>query len=134
MFRAGSNGNALASVCSRPKADCSRGVVVAGFTAGGGIAGRARNFAAQVRAAWLLGVNGPATPEAPADPARSRALPNNRIQDLRGPLRCRRLHGAQRLTGLNCSASPCVGLDGSGFHVVEHSEVADGVADDGWWP
>jgi hypothetical protein len=38
-----------------------------------------------------------------------------------------------RLTGRNCSASPCVGPDGSGYHVVAHFEVADGVADHCWW-
>ena len=56
MFSPGSSGNALADVCSRPKADCSRGVVVAGFSAGGSIAARARNFAPLVRAGWGRGM------------------------------------------------------------------------------
>ena len=50
MFSPGSSGNALADVCARTKSDCSTGVVVAGFSAGGSIAARARNFAPLVRA------------------------------------------------------------------------------------
>jgi hypothetical protein len=133
MFSPNSTGNALANVCARPKADCSRGVVVAGFSAGGAIAARAKNFAPQVRAAWLLGVNGPAIPEAVAAPAGSRALPNNRIRIFVGRSEVVDLTALNRLTGLNCSASPCVGPDGSGYYVVEHSEVADRVADHCWW-
>lgn len=133
MFSPGSSGNALADVCSRPKADCSRGVVVAGFSAGGSIAARARNFAPLVRAGWLLGVNGPAIPEALAAPAGSRALPNNRIRIVVGSSDVNELTALNRLTGLNCSASPCVGPDGSGYYVVQNSEVADRVADHCWW-
>lgn len=133
MFSPGSSGNALANICARPKADCSRGVVVAGFSAGGAIAARARNFAPQVRAAWLLGVNGPAMSEALAAPAGSRALPNNRIRMFVGRSDVGDLTALNRLTGRNCSASPCVGPDGSGYYVVQHSEVADGVADHCWW-
>jgi poly(3-hydroxybutyrate) depolymerase len=75
MFDARAPGNALAQVCARPKADCSRGVLVAGFSVGGAIAGRAKNFAPEVRAAWMMGVNGPiiAASLAPRpEPARSR--------------------------------------------------------------
>ena len=133
MFSPGSNGNALANVCARPKADCSRGVVVAGFSAGGAIAARAQNFAPQVRAAWLLGVNGPAIPEALAAPTGSRALANNRIRITVGRSDVVDLTALNRITGLNCTASPCVGPDGSGYHVVQHSEVADGTADHCWW-
>jgi hypothetical protein len=133
MFSPGSTANALADVCARPKADCSRGVVGAGFSAGGAIAARAKNFASQVRAAWLLGVTGPAIPEALAAPAGSRALPNDRIRIFVGRADVVDLTALNRLTGLSCSASPRVGADGSGDYVVQHSEVADGVADHCWW-
>jgi hypothetical protein len=133
MFSPDSSGNALANVCARPKADCSRGVVVAGFSAGGAIAARARNFAPQVRAAWLLGVNGPAIPEALAAPAGSRALPNYRIRIFVGRSDVVDLTALNKLTGLNCWTSPCGGPGGSGYYVVEHSELADRVADHCWW-
>jgi len=145
MFSPGSNGNALAQVCARPKADCSRGVVVAGFSAGGAIAVRARNFAPQVRAAWVMGVNGPVIEEALAAPAGTRALPNERLRinvgrsdvEVRDPTTGQvsgiDLTALNKLTGLSCSTSPCLRSDGSGYFVVEHSEVADGVADHCYW-
>ena len=133
MFSPGSRGNALANICARPKADCSTGVAVAGFSAGGAIAARARNFASQVRGAWLLGVNGPAIPEALATPAGSRTLANNRIRIFAGRSDVADLTPLNRLTGQNCSASPCFRPNGSGYYVVQHSEVADGVADHCWW-
>lgn len=133
MFSPSSNGNALANVCARPKADCSRGVVVAGFSAGGAIAARSANFSPQVRAGWLLGVTGPAIPEALASPAGTRALPNNRIRITVGRSDVSDYTALNRLTGRSCSASPCLGTDGSGYYVVENAEVADGVADHCWW-
>jgi hypothetical protein len=133
MFSPGSNGNALASVCARPKADCSRGVAVAGFSAGGAIAARARNFAPRVRAAWLLGVNGPLMPEALAAPAGSRALPNNRLRIVVGSSEVTDLSALNGLTGSSCSASPCFRPNRSGYFVVPNGAVADGIADHCWW-
>jgi hypothetical protein len=78
-------------------------------------------------------VNGPAIPEAAAAAAGSRALPDDRIRIFAGRSDVGVLAALNRLTGLNCSASPCVGADGSGYYVVQHSEVADGVADHSWW-
>ena len=133
MFSPGSSGNALASVCARPKADCSRGVAVAGFSTGGAIAARARNFAPQVRAAWLLGVNGPAVPEAVAPPAGSRALPNNRVRIVVGRSELADLSALNALTGSSCSTSPCFRANRSGYYVVPNAAVADGIADHCWW-
>jgi hypothetical protein len=133
MFSPGSSGNALASVCARPKADCSTGVAVAGFSAGGAIAARAKNFAPQVRAAWLLGVNGPVMPEALAAPAGSRALPNNRVRIVVGRSEVNGLNALNALTGSNCSASPCFRPNRSGYFVVPNTAVADGIADHCWW-
>jgi hypothetical protein len=134
IFSPGSAGNALASVCARPQADCSKGVLVAGASVGGLIAARAANFAPQVRAAWLIGVNGPAIQPLFAVPAGTRALPNDRLRinvgrgDVAGGLAA-----LNQMTGMGCSTSPCLRADGSGYYVVEHSEVADGVADHCYW-
>lgn len=134
MFSSGSSGNALAQVCARPKAHCSKGVVVAGFSAGGAIAARAANFAAQVRAAWVMGVNGPVIAQALAAPAGSRALPNDRLRMNLGQLEVGiDLTALNELTGSSCSTSPCLRPDGSGYQVVEHAEVADRVADHCYW-
>jgi hypothetical protein len=145
MFAAGSPGNGLAQVCARPKADCSKGVAVAGFSAGGAMAARANNFSAQVRAAWLIGVHAPAPAPALAAPAGTRALPNDRLRinvgrsdvEVKDPITGRvsgvDVTALNQLTGMSCAASPCLRTDGSGYYVVQHAEVADGVADHCYW-
>jgi hypothetical protein len=133
MFDAGSTGNALAKVCARPKADCSRGVVVTGFSQGGIIAALARNHSALVRGAWLNGVNGPVEPAMLAAPAGSRALPDNRLRITLGRADAGNIGALNQLTGQACSTSPCLRPDGSGFYVVEHAQVADGFADHCYW-
>jgi hypothetical protein len=145
VFDAGSRGNALAMICARPKADCSKGVLVTGFSIGGAVAARARNASAQVRAAWLIGVSGPLVPEALAAPEGTRALPDDRLRitlgrsdvEVRSPTTGQvtgiDLTGLNGLTGQHCSASPCLRANGSGYVVVGHDEVADGVADHCFW-
>lgn len=146
MVAPGSGGDALAQICARPKADCSLGVAVAGFSAGGAIAGRAANFDARIRAAWLMGVNGsPAAPAAGvAVPAGTRRLPDTRLRiaigrsdvEVRDPVTGQvsmDLRGLNQMTGQHCTSSPCLRANGSGYSVVQHSEVLDGVADHCWW-
>jgi hypothetical protein len=118
VFDPGSRGNALAKICARPKADCSKGVVVTGFSAGGAVAARARNNSADVRAVWLMGVTGPLVPEAIAAPAGTRALPDDRLRitvgrsdvevhsPTTGQVTGIDLTGLNGLTGQSCSASP----------------------------
>jgi hypothetical protein len=144
IFGDGASGNALDQVCARPKADCSKGVVVAGFSLGGAIASRAANFA-PVRAAWLMGVSGPAITPALAAPAGTRALANERLRitvgrsdvEVRSPTTWQvtglDVAALDAMTGMSCSATRCLREDGSGYYVVDHSEVADGVADHCYW-
>jgi hypothetical protein len=145
MFGSGSPGNGLAYVCARAKADCTNGVAVAGFSAGGAMAVRAKNFSAQVRAAWVIGVHAPAPAAALAEPVGTRALPNDRLRinvgrsdvEVKDPATGRvagvDLTALNQLTGMSCPASPCLRPDGSGYYVVQHTEVADGVADHCYW-
>jgi hypothetical protein len=144
MFAGGAPSNGLTQICARPKADCSRGVLVAGFSVGGAIAGRAKNFAPEVRAAWAMGVNGPVIAASLALPAGSRALPNENLRiaigrsdvEVKDPNTGQvsvNLTALNQLTGQSCSTSPCLRADGSGYYVVQHSEVADGVADHCYW-
>jgi poly(3-hydroxybutyrate) depolymerase len=133
IFAAATNGNALANVCARPKADCSKGVLVAGFSAGGAIAARAKNYAPSVVAAWLMGVSGPAVQDSMAPPAGIRALPNDRVRISVGASDVTDIGTMNKLTGLNCTGSPCDGPGGSGYYIVQNSEVADGSADHCYW-
>jgi hypothetical protein len=144
-FSPGEAGNAVAQVCGRPKADCSKGILVAGFSQGGAIAARAANFAPTVRAAWPLGVNGPVVPAALAVPAGTRVLPDDRIRinvgeadvdttdATTGKVTGMQLSGLNALSGSNCATASCLRPDGSGYYVVQNSEVADGVADHCFW-
>lgn len=132
----GGAGSALTQVCARPKADCSQGVAVAGFSAGGAVAGRAANVSSSVRAAWLLGVAGPANEMSVAAPSGTRALPDGRLRIVVG----RRdlpdggdLSAINRLTGQSCTWGWCLRPDGSGYYVVQDWQVADGAADHCWW-
>jgi hypothetical protein len=134
----------LAQVCARPKADCSRGVVVAGFSAGGAVAGRLANVSSKVRAAWLIGVSGPKAAESLAVPAGTRVLPDARLRITVGRADVERRDAAGLVTGIDvsalgaiagsaCTQTRCLRADGSGFYVVDHAEVADGVADHCFW-
>lgn len=152
MFNESSSASALAKLCARRKADCSKGVAVAGNSLGGAIAGRAANHSARVRAAYLLGVNGPVSgpqsgfqkdangevvPMAVAPSGGgSRALANDRIRITVGkedgdPAWPNGQEALDAMTGRGCFAvsSNCLGADGSGYYIVQHSEVADGFAD-----
>lgn len=144
MFNTGSPGNAISQVCALAEADCSQGFLVSGFSAGGAIAMRARNFNPWVQAAWAMGVSGPAVASALATPEGTRALPNNRLRIDVGQRDVQvtdpstgqvtfNLTGLNALTGQDCTTADCLAPDGSGYYVVQNSEVADGVADHCYW-
>jgi poly(3-hydroxybutyrate) depolymerase len=139
----GQPGNAIAKICARPKADCSRGFVVAGMSAGGAIAVRAKNFNAGVQAVWAMGVNGPDVAAGIAAPLGTRVLPDDRLRIVDGQtdLQVKSASGAttmdfskvKAMTGQACTAFNCLRPDGSGYYAVANSEVADGVADHCFW-
>jgi poly(3-hydroxybutyrate) depolymerase len=144
MFDPTSPGNALAQVCAMPEADCSNGILVSGFSAGGAIAMRSKNFYPGVQAAWIMGVNGPVVPAALAAPAGTRALPDNRLRmdigqtdiqtkDKTTGIVTTDFSKLAALNGQSCRNWNCLRADGSGYFVVQNSEVADGVADHCWW-
>jgi poly(3-hydroxybutyrate) depolymerase len=130
-------GSVITKVCARPKADCSKGIVVVGFSQGGAIAVRTRNFNAGVRAAWGMGVNGPDLSTSYAAPAGSRALPNDRLRITLGQADLETSgYGhtvLDKMTGSSCTTFDCLRPDGSGYAVVAHAEVADHWADHCYW-
>ena len=46
---------ALSQLCTRPKADCSKGIVTAGFSQGSHLAAIAGNYDSRIRATFLIG-------------------------------------------------------------------------------
>lgn len=144
MFNPAAPGNGISQVCAMAEADCSNGFVVAGFSQGGAIAALAKNVNPQVQGAWLMGVSGPDSPSAVAAPAGTRMLPNNRLRIDVGQRDIQSTNpttgqvtfsfsNLNALTGQSCSTFSCLAPDGSGYYVVQNSEVADGVADHCYW-
>jgi hypothetical protein len=142
IFDTTSSRSLLAQLCARPKADCSQlGVVVSGFSEGAAVAIRARNHDPRVRAAYLLGFNEARDWWGNTDrwrmsvvpPAGTRVLPNDRIRIVDGmddaPVDRRDELNDQ--TGRMCAVTSfdCLAADGSGWYVVQHSQVADGYSD-----
>jgi pimeloyl-ACP methyl ester carboxylesterase len=130
IFGDASSASALSVVCSRPTADCGKGVVVAGHSQGGMIAGRAANHAAGVSAAFIMSVPGPAIASALAVPAGTRKLPNSRVRAVVGARDVTSGYASiNAITGRSCTTNDCLAADGSGWYAVQDSEVEDGEAD-----
>jgi hypothetical protein len=133
MFREDTPTSVLGAVCARAKADCSKGVVAAGHSQGGAIAGRGANWSRRVRAAWLLGVSGPNVPEARSAPSGTRALPNARIRIVNGQadlFSAAAFADLNAISGRSCAAGPnCLAADGSGWYLAQDADVTDGHAD-----
>lgn len=139
-FNAGSANSAIAKLCSRAKADCSKGIVVAGFSQGSIIATLAKNYDSRVAAAYGLGTHASySVYDLGSCMANGRhTLPANRLRIVNGEkdtfgggnaIAVR--NQAQTVTGRSCgsSAYECLAADGSGWRMVRDSEVQDRSAD-----
>jgi hypothetical protein len=132
--------SAIAKLCARPRADCSKGIVVAGHSQGGVLGIRAANWDPRVRAGYFLGFNEESTVEsgarlkaASAPPDGTRALPNSRIRIIDGVADAPpdRRDELNTQTGKSCplTATDCLDASGAGWRVVQNIEVQDGTAD-----
>ena len=130
-------GSAINAISSLPKADPSKGIVVAGFSQGGNIASLAKNYNYDVQAAYVIGhgyndnwgadcyKNSDTT--LPSDRMRSvmgendGAWVNYSVDDQRGML--------EATTGYSCGsqAMSCTQTNGSGWWLVTKSQTADNV-------
>ena len=149
MFNPSSSSSAVSRLCSRAKADCSKGIVVGGFSQGAVIATQAKNFDARVQAAWGIGDGVQYTAifnlsSCQADG--NHALASNRLRAIVGQRDQFVGNGAlgigagtaaavrtqlTSLTGLACSSTAfdCLRSDGSGWYIVQNNQVQDGAAD-----
>jgi len=138
VFDSASASSAVAALCSRPAADCAKGIVVAGFSQGSILSILSKNHDTRVQAAYGLGAgvqysfydlracvaNG------------KRALSSDRLRVVNGEVD-NFLGGnesavrsqTQELTGRNCTGTTCFASNGSGWYIVKHAEVSDGNAD-----
>ena len=140
IFNGASSTTALATLCRRAKADCSKGVVVGGFSQGAVIATLAKNFDSRVQAAWGMGDgvrysifnltscmgNGNRT----LTSDRLRAVDGEKDQFI-GPNASNVRSQFLTLTGLSCgsTATNCLQSNGSGWYIVQNGQVGDDSAD-----
>src|SRR5262249_49587902 len=140
IYDPASQTSAITRLCSRPKADCGKGIVVGGLSQGSVIATLAKNFDSRVRAAWGMGegvqyavfnlracmANG------------NRALASDRLRAVNGQFdefvsllqNCGR-DQARELTGFICGPSDfsCLQGNGSGWYIVQEAEINGGQAE-----
>jgi hypothetical protein len=147
MFNPSASTSVVSTLCARAKADCTKGIVVGGFSQGSVIATQAKNFDSRVRAAWGMGdgvryatfnlnacqANGNRT--LASDHLRvvvgqqdqfvggGGGFSNGTIANARTQL--------QTLTGFSCgtTATSCLQSNGSGWTLVTNGQVNDNSAD-----
>jgi hypothetical protein len=130
--------SAVATLCARPTADCSKGIVVAGFSQGSILAILAKNYDTRVEAAYGLGAGVQyslydlracvANGKRALSSTRLRAV-NGEADSFMGGSEASVRGQLQELTGRNCSTASCLANDGSGWYIVKHAEASDGNAD-----
>lgn len=140
IFNGARSTSAIATLCARSKADCSKGVVTGGLSQGSVVSVLAGNFDNRIRASYGQGTgnkysiydlsscmnNGRHTQA--ADRIR---LVNGEGDTFVGPTASNVRTANQAITGLSCgsSALSCFRTNGSGWYIVKDAEVSDGKAD-----
>jgi hypothetical protein len=140
IFDADAPRSAIAQICALPQADCTRGIVVAGFSQGANLAALAANRNPNVRAAYLLGhgdraLNGFDVSRCADDAAT--ALAPSQMRSVTGEADL--FFGGsqagvrkqfQRVVGIACAEGlDCATENGGGWHIVASTELRDGGAD-----
>lgn len=140
IFNPSNANSAVAKLCARAKADCSKGIVTGGLSQGSIVSVLSRNYDSRIVASMGQGTgtnysiynlsscmkNGGHTQ--PADRIR---LINGEGDTFVGPTASNVRTSNQTVTGLSCgsSAYSCFRPNGSGWYIVRDAEVNDGVAD-----
>lgn len=140
IFSPNSTASAVSTLCSRAKADCTKGIVVGGFSQGAVIATLAKNTDSRVQAAYGMGdgvmystfnlsacmANGNRTLHSD----RLRAVNGDKDQ-FTGASEAAQQTNMQSLTGFICASgsTSCLQGNGSGWIIVQDSQVSDGQAD-----
>jgi hypothetical protein len=140
IFNPNSSVSAVAVLCSRAKADCSKGIVVAGFSQGSVLALLAKNYDARVQASYGLGLSNvySAYDLSNCVSNGNRTLPGDRLRavdgeedNFAGPGQSAVQKSLQNVSGVTCKAGSysCTTSNGSGWIIVKNSQVQDGWAD-----
>ena len=137
IYNPSSSTSAIATICSRAKADCSKGIVTAGFSQGSIIATLAKNFDTRVRATYGVGLHKSYTTfSASCVLPANRKLPKDRLRVVNGETDvfggntyANNLKSIVAVSGYNCTGNTCLQSNGSGWYLVKGAEVTDGTAD-----
>ena len=138
----------MTAVCATSGTDCSKGVLLAGFSQGGSIATIAKNYNSKIKAVWAIGVSAYIYPskkipsDAFAPPYGTRTLANDNLvinmgqssNTAKRSLIPEDLPSLKKFTGVDCGSNyNCLQADGSGYYIVQNSEIKDKVADHCYW-
>jgi hypothetical protein len=141
MFNPNNLNSAIAKLCSRAKADCSKGVVTGGLSQGSIISVLSRNFDPRVRASMGQGAGATYTAayNLSACVAEGKHVQTgDRLRIINGEAdlfvggtQAKAAASGALVTGVNCApgAQSCLQPNGSGWYVVKNSQVLDGQAD-----
>jgi hypothetical protein len=141
IFNAANANSAIAKLCSRAKADCSKGIVTGGLSQGSIISVLSRNFDSRIRASFGQGTGSTYTAAYNLQSCMangSHSQPGNRLRIINGE-RDMFVGGTESVarsqailvTGINTcgSAQSCFNANGSGWYIVKDTEVLDLYAD-----
>jgi hypothetical protein len=140
IFDPSSATSAVKAICSRLTADCSKGIVVGGFSQGSVMAIVAKNYDDRVRAAWGMGAHDAYTalfndigqcvaPSTRTLPASRLRIVNGEKDTYGGGTQDKVRTSSQNVTGYSCTGTSCLQADGSGWSLVLNTDVQDGSAD-----
>ena len=140
IFNAASTSSAIAKICSRAKADCSKGIVTGGLSQGSIISVLSKNFDSRVRASMGQGTGSTYTAaynlsSCMADGKHTQTGDRLRIINgendmFVGGTESVARSQAELVTGLKCAGQQsCFRNNGSGWYIVKDREVADLNAD-----
>jgi hypothetical protein len=141
IYNPNSSSSAVSALCSRAKADCSKGIVVAGASQGAVIATLAKNFDSRVQAVYGIadGVQYTNFFNLHACMANgNRTLPSDRLRAVNGlndqftgSGQSAQQTNMQSLTGFTCpsGSATCLQSNGSGWIIVMPNQTQSGQAD-----
>jgi hypothetical protein len=137
IFDANSPASAVSQICSRTKADCSKGIVVGGFSQGSLLSVLAKNYDSRVQAAYALGLSNKYTSMYDFSSCvgnGKRTLQSDRLRAVDGEsdeLIGDEQAGLQSVTGYTCptGSASCLSSNNSGWIIVKNSQVSDLSAD-----
>ncbi|MBX3623102.1 MAG: hypothetical protein KF891_24300 [Rhizobacter sp.] len=139
IFNPNNVNSAIARLCSRAKADCSKGIVTGGLSQGSIISVLSRDFDSRIRASMGQGTGTTYTVAYNLSSCMvngRHAQPGNRLRIINGE-RDMFVGGTEAIarsqaalvTGFNCSGTQCLQSNGSGWVVVKDYQVNDFYAD-----